>query len=120
MAECAHQIAFLHTAAAHVPTFESLVAERAPALAQRHDVDASLLAQAREPTPVSTGLQKRIHAAMREAASTDAIVLAQASMAGATAYCEHLQAPVLSSPVLGVERALEHFVDLSRSGSKTR
>ena len=43
------------------------------------------------------------------AAQGDVVVLAQASMAGATAHCEDLPIPVLSSPRLGLEAAVQAY-----------
>ncbi len=43
------------------------------------------------------------------AAQGDVVVLAQASMAGATAYCQDLSFPVLSSPRLGLEAAVAAY-----------
>lgn len=40
------------------------------------------------------------------AVGQDVVVIAQASMAGATAFCTDLPIPILSSPHLGVQRAL--------------
>jgi hypothetical protein len=39
----------------------------------------------------------------------DVIVLAQASMAGAVALCEQVAVPILSSPRLGVEAAVQAY-----------
>jgi hypothetical protein len=41
----------------------------------------------------------------------EVIVLAQASMAGATAFCSDLNIPILSSPRLGLEAALKVYYD---------
>ena len=51
-----------------------------------------------------------IAAELRQVAQQgDVIVLAQASMAGAAAVCEDLPIPVLSSPRLGVEAAVQAY-----------
>lgn len=50
-----------------------------------------------------------IAAALRSAPPSDVIVLAQASMAGAAERCSGLETPILSSPRLGLEAALERF-----------
>jgi hypothetical protein len=51
-----------------------------------------------------------VAACVHESASTgDVIVLAQASMAGATALCSDLSIPILSSPRLGLEAALRAY-----------
>lgn len=39
----------------------------------------------------------------------DVIVLAQASMAGATAFCTQTAVPVLTSPELGVKAAVDQL-----------
>ena len=46
---------------------------------------------------------------LRAAPPADAIVLAQASMAGAAELCADLPTPILSSPRLGLEAALELY-----------
>jgi len=45
----------------------------------------------------------------RDARDTDVVMLAQASMAGATSLCTRLAVPVLSSPRLGLEGALARY-----------
>ena len=51
-----------------------------------------------------------IAAELRKVANQgDVVVLAQASMAGATAFCTDLPIPVLSSPRLGVEAAVNAY-----------
>jgi hypothetical protein len=70
-----HDIAFLHTANENVASFEALMAELAPKLAIRHDVDTSLLAQARAEGGIDHVLKSRIDRAMLEAGSSGAKVL---------------------------------------------
>jgi hypothetical protein len=66
------QIAFLHTAAVHVLTFDTLIHEQAPGLRVRHVVDESLLLDARaNASSHASGhaeLRQRVHQAMRAAA----------------------------------------------------
>ena len=68
-------LAFLHTARSHVQTFERLVREIAPELEVRHLVMEELLADARVVGIGSAELVKRVHEAMREAASEGATVV---------------------------------------------
>ncbi|WP_432731648.1 Asp/Glu/hydantoin racemase [Variovorax sp. W6] len=80
------ELAFLHTAQAHVPTFERLVREIAPALRVRHVVREELLADARVIGVEDAGLVARVHAAMREAASGGTpVVVCTCSTIGAIA-----------------------------------
>ncbi len=46
------------------------------------------------------------------ASQVDVIVLAQASMAGATPLCAHLSVPVLTSPRLGLDTAIALYRNL--------
>lgn len=62
------QIAFLHTAAVHVLTFDALIHEQAPGLRVRHVVDESLLLDARAQGSGHAELRQRVHQAMRAAA----------------------------------------------------
>lgn len=79
-------LAFLHTAQAHVPTFERLMDEMAPGLRARHVVRADLLADARVVGTDDAGLVARVHQAMREAASGGAtVVVCTCSTIGAIA-----------------------------------
>jgi len=80
------QIAFLHTSAAHISTFQTLLDTLAPDIAAEHFVDAALLPDARTQGLDEPSLVPRIHPAMRTAT-------------GSGAY-------VLSSPELGVRAAL--------------
>lgn len=64
------------------------------------------------------GYHARIAESLRAAApGRDVIVLAQASMAGAAALCADLPLPILSSPRLGLERALAALGGDKRSGA---
>lgn len=58
-----------------------------------------------------------IAACLREVADRgDVIVLAQASMAPAAALCADLPVPILSSPRLGLEAAVQAFCMLGQEG----
>jgi len=70
-----HPIAFLHTAQAHVPTFERLLDETAPGWVAHHMVRDDLLADARIVGVADAALVARVHAAMHEAASGGAKVV---------------------------------------------
>ncbi|NVM87721.1 hypothetical protein FHT32_001360 [Variovorax sp. SG517] len=79
-------LAFLHTAQVHVPTFERLVRENAPALRVRHVVREELLADARVIGVDDAGLIARVNEAMHEAASGGAkVVVCTCSTIGAIA-----------------------------------
>lgn len=81
-----HDIAFLHTAAEHVATFDELAAELAPDLRIRHDVAESLLAEARKSGSVSPALERRVGQAMLSAASSGArVVVCTCSTIGSVA-----------------------------------
>jgi hypothetical protein len=70
-----HDIAFLHTSPAHVPTFEKLMQQAAPALRVAHVVREDLLSEARRDGTESAPLVARIHQAMAEAGATGAPVV---------------------------------------------
>lgn len=79
-------LAFLHTAQVHVPTFERLTREIAPDLRVRHLVMEDLLAEARVAGADNAALAARAHDAMREAASSGAtVVVCTCSTIGAVA-----------------------------------
>lgn len=81
-----HDIAFLHTAGQHVESFGKLVAELAPDLNVRHDVDESLLAEAQASGGIGPGLAARIQQAMLNAASSGAsLVVCTCSTIGGVA-----------------------------------
>lgn len=76
-------LAFLHTAAAHVATFDALVGELAPGLQVSHTVSEALLQQARSEGSVSPLLTERARLAARNAALTGArVVLCTCSTIG--------------------------------------
>lgn len=79
-------LAFVHTAQAHVPTFERLVREMAPGLRVRHVVQEALLADARVVGVDDPALVGRVHQAMHDAASSGArVVVCTCSTLGAIA-----------------------------------
>ncbi|MET3494230.1 Asp/Glu/hydantoin racemase [Variovorax boronicumulans] len=71
----ADALAFLHTAQAHVQTFDRLARQLAPDLKVGHLVMEELLADARVAGTDNAALVSRVHAAMREAASDGATVV---------------------------------------------
>jgi hypothetical protein len=78
-------IAFLHTARAHVATFEELVAELGSEVPRRHVVEPGLLAEART-AGVTTALEARVRAVVEEAAAGGAsVVVCTCSTIGACA-----------------------------------
>lgn len=62
-----HDIAFLHTSPAHVPTFEALLRELAPTLRVAHVVREDLLADAQTEGVDSPALMARVRAALAAA-----------------------------------------------------
>jgi len=70
-----HDIAFLHTSPVHVPTFEKLMQEVAPALNASHVVREDLLADAQREGTESAPLIARIRVAMTEAGAGGAPVV---------------------------------------------
>lgn len=70
-----HDIAFLHTSATHVPTFDRLVEELCPDFRVRHDVEEDLLAEAQRSGARRPVLVARVQAAMRNAAASGARVV---------------------------------------------
>jgi len=71
----AHDIAFLHTSPAHVPTFGRLMQELAPMLRVAHKVREDLLADAQQEGVDSPGLIGRVQKALADAASSGAAVV---------------------------------------------
>ena len=84
MSDCS-QIAFLHTAAVHEPTFAGLMARLAPAVPTHHLEDASLLADAMAAGAVTEAIARRLTARLHEAAATGAelIVCTCSTLGGA-------------------------------------
>jgi Asp/Glu/Hydantoin racemase len=81
-----HDLAFLHTAQAHVERFTQLVSKAAPQLRVRHEVKPELLALAQDVGNSHPSVLSKVHAAMREAASSGAkIVVCTCSTIGGLA-----------------------------------
>jgi hypothetical protein len=78
-----------------IVTIQEVICESAWDKFEQGDLDSSYQEIANTLRPHSTGAQ--------------VIVLAQASMAGAVAYCSDFPIPVLSSPRLGIEAAIEVY-----------
>ena len=79
-------LAFVHTAATHVPTFDALVAELGPGLDVHHAVHEDLLRDARTLGAEHPAILARTHAAMRAAADSGAaLVVCTCSTIGAAA-----------------------------------
>jgi hypothetical protein len=70
-----HDIAFLHTSAVHVPTFDKLMQELAPALRVTHSVCEALLAQAQHDGADSPTLIAAVCQAMTQACASGATVV---------------------------------------------
>ncbi|MFK7855548.1 MAG: hypothetical protein AB8B79_15600 [Granulosicoccus sp.] len=85
VSEVKHDIAFLHTAEVHLPTFQGLVDKIDATLRVRHEVDESLLEDAIA-GGVSPELTKRVNAAMQQASNSGAkIVVCTCSSIGGMA-----------------------------------
>ncbi len=88
-----HDLAFLHTAQAHVERFSQLVEEARPLLRVRHEVRPDLLSLAQDIGNTDPLLQAQVHAAMRDAASSGArLVVCTCSTIGDIAEQFDLQA----------------------------
>lgn len=68
-------LAFLHTSAAHVATFDRLLATKSPELTARHYVDESLLAECRRSGGISSDLDARITATVQQIAGDGASII---------------------------------------------
>jgi hypothetical protein len=97
------RLAFLHTAEAHVPTFEGLARARAPGLETRHAVEPALLADALKEGDISPALAARIAGAVRAASRGADAVLCTCSTIGAAAEDA---GRALGVPVLRVDRVM--------------
>lgn len=69
------RLAFLHTSAVHIDTFDRLVRAAAPGLAVAHCVAEDLLADAQRVGVGDAALAARVHAAMRAAAADGATLV---------------------------------------------
>ncbi|HEU4328459.1 MAG TPA: aspartate/glutamate racemase family protein [Roseiflexaceae bacterium] len=96
-------LTFLHTSAAHIATFERLLAEQGPGIPARHLVDATLLDEART-TGITAELERRvadlIGGALAEGAT---VVLCTCSTVGG---CAEALGERDGLPVLRVDRAM--------------
>jgi hypothetical protein len=70
-----HDIAFLHTATLHVPTFDGLMHALAPGLRVAHSVREDLLADAQQQGADSPGVIARVRGALADACSSGAAVV---------------------------------------------
>lgn len=70
-----HDVAFLHTSAVHVPTFDKLMLELAPALRVTHHVCENLLTQAQHDGTDSPALIAAVWQAMTQASATGAAIV---------------------------------------------
>ncbi len=97
-------IAFLHTAPAHVATFEALLDAADPSVPRRHVVDATLLADARAAGAVTAAIAQRVAGAVAALAEPrTAVVLCTCSTIGGAAEA----APVTGGvTVLRVDRPM--------------
>lgn len=97
-----YDIAFLHTHAQHIDTFDQLVKQRNPKLHVRHIVDESLLVQVRKEGE-SDALQASLDAVLADAAASAQLVVVSCSSIGALAE----RSSVLeASRVMRVDRAM--------------
>jgi aspartate/glutamate racemase len=100
-------LAFLHTAAPHVETFERLVREQDAAVPTRHAVDAALLEAARAAGAVTPALAGRVDAAVRALADGGArLVVCTCSTIGGAAEAARAGVPVLRIDRPMAERAV--------------
>jgi len=81
-----HELAFLHTSAVHIATFETLMQELAPGVKVHHHVDASLLSAAQQLGVADATVVDSVHAAMQDAAASGArLVVCTCSSIGGVA-----------------------------------
>jgi hypothetical protein len=96
------RILFLHTSPAHIPTFDTLLAEIAPSIQATHVVDERLLQDARE-GGITSAIHERVGKAIQAAATTDtALVVCTCSTLGGVAE-QHATADL---PIVRVDRAM--------------
>ncbi len=96
-------LAFLHTAAVHVRTFEDLVQRLAPGLAVRHRVDEGLLADAQRLGADDPAVAARVHRAMAALAAEGAeVVVCTCSTLGGAAE----RTPAAGFAALRIDRAM--------------
>lgn len=87
------RLAFLHTAAVHVDTFDRLVRAAAPGLSMAHHVADELLADAQRLGVDDAALAGRVHAAMQQAAADGAALV--------VCTCSTIGAPAEQTPTAG-------------------
>jgi hypothetical protein len=97
-------IAFLHTAAVHVPTFDGLMRELAPGHPASHVVDESLLADARRLGIDDSGVVSRVNEAMARAATPGThVVVCTCSTVGGIAERSQTQGQFIA---MRIDRAM--------------
>ncbi|HYE00127.1 MAG TPA: aspartate/glutamate racemase family protein [Alphaproteobacteria bacterium] len=96
-------LALLHTAAAHIATFDALAAALAPEVPLRHAVAPELLAEAMAAGGVSPDLAARLRARLLDEAATAGAVLCTCSTLGPAAEAANDGSP---APILRLDRAM--------------
>jgi hypothetical protein len=105
-------ISFLHTAEAHIPTFEGLARSRSQAVATRHRVEPALLADALAAGSITPAVAARVADAVRAAGAGADVVLCTCSTIGGAAEAA---GRALGITVLRVDRVMaEAAVALGR------
>lgn len=97
------RVGLVHTAEAHVRTFDALLAGTGAAVSARHVVDESLLADARRVGVADGALRDRIAGRLRAAAEGASAVLCTCSTIGGVA--ESL-GPAVGVPVVRIDRPM--------------
>ncbi len=96
----APSIGFLHTAPAHVETFERLLLERAPGTRGRHVVEPALLALARELGPRDALVAAQVGDCLAQLADVAVIVCSCSTISG---VAEASRSP---APVIRIDRPM--------------
>ena len=96
-------IGFLHTADVHRATFSSLVEQIVPDATSIHEVDESLLADARQRGGVDDELRARIVVRLRAAAAAADVVVCTCSTIGAAAEAAR---ELIDVPLIRVDRPM--------------
>lgn len=97
-------LTLLHTSPVHVPTFTWLFNELAPEIPVQHQVDESLLQEARTAGEITPQLSRRIADTLQAACSAEnCVVLCTCSTIGG---CAEQLGQQLGHPVLRVDRAM--------------
>jgi hypothetical protein len=98
-----HDIAFLHTAEVHIPTFQKLVEDIDSTIRVRHEINAALLSDA-VANGITVQLSVKVEKAMRDAASSSAgVVVCTCSTIGGIAEKTSLHSSALS---MRIDRAM--------------